>query len=822
MQTLKYYVSGLLLLLGLLTGCQPEMPDTAVIQIRMDVPGSPVNQSLYGLTIEEINHAVEGGIYGELIQNRSFEFGQVPLNCRYDAARNQLITPNGWSIPFIRPDSVPGWRRLDKNTYTVIDNQFLLSEKNRRSLFVYITPSDNQRTGGVIAEGFGGIPIRKDQKYDLTFYIRSSSAQPKPVQVFLTDSVGDQACSAVFTLYPACEWKKYAHTFTATETTAHARLQFSADTAVGFWLDMVSLFPENSWNGRSNGLRPEVMEAVAALNPAFIRFPGGDFVEGYTAGTYPVWHESAGPLAERRNFWNIWSYGSTNGMGFHEYLLMCEDLKAEPVYVINSGVTSQSRRPRYENIRTMDALVQDALNAIGYANDSTDTEWGAMRAKAGHDKPFGLKYIEVGSDNHGYEYERRFDLFKKAINAAYPDVTVISSCPTTGKRRSEWSDSHCYATEDFLLSQANRFDTDGYSRKTSPLFIGEFSAAGSEVPGSMRNALVEAAFLIGVENGQDKVRRLAYAPLLGNANFPFQREPALLYNGLDLLATPAYHMLNLFWNNRGDEVLKTNVTCYQRPQIIPGRAGIELFDNFYEFRDVKINHIPVDGGQILSGDWKINQGELSVVPNRWNNILLGDSSAYNYDFSASFRRVKGSGNLQFRVRDNGKPGLQNDYIGVTVGHGDVEFYRQSGGVRDTLCAPFSYPLQTGEWYAIQLICTHETIQLWINNELLREVNLHPIPAILASTAYDESRQLLLLKVVNTTRHAEKTRLEIDGGTIDNTAQIIQISGEPEAVNTFENPDLIIPREETVVFPLGGPKVYSFPPNSVTLMMLKVN
>lgn len=801
-----------------------DAPETSCITINMDMPGIPVNTQLYGLTLEEINHSIEGGLYGELIQNRSFEDGNAPLNCRYDAARNMLITPNGWSVPFLRPDSIPGWRALSKNTSLHIDNYELINDKNKRSLFVYVSPTEALRRGGVLADGFKGIPLKKGEKYDLTFYIKSSSAQLKNIRVALADSTGTDLFSTPFRLQPGFEWKKYAHTFTAEQTTNSAALIFETDTPIGFWLDVVSLFPEKTWKNRSNGQRTEVMNAIEALHPAFIRFPGGTFAEGYTAGTYPVWHETVGSITTRRHFWNVWSYGSTNGMGYHEYLQLCEDLKAEPIYVINSGVTSQSRRPRYENIRTMDVLVQDALDAIAYANQPADSTWGALRAKMGHPEPFGLKYIEIGSENSGYEYERRFDLFKQAINKSYPDIMVISSSPIIGKRRSEWADGHYYANESFLISTANRLATEGYSRRPEPVFIGEFALSGGANPGTMRTAIAEAAFLIGAENGQDRVKRLAYAPLLGNSKFSFQRYPALLYNGSDLLRTPTYHMLNLFWNNRGDEVLKTTVQCFMKPQVQNGRPAIELFDNSYDIKDVEIDNKQITSEQISvrTGDWQVLDGRLIPVANRWNYLLLGDSLAYNYSFSALISRTKGSGIIQLRVRDNGRSEDEQDYIGLTIGHGEIELYRQSGAVRDTLCAPFEFPFQSHLWYNLKIECKNDLIRLIVDGRVLREITLHPLPSLLATTAYDKKANCLLLKVVNTTQHEERTKIDLEGGSLANTAEVIELVANENDTNSFENPDKIIPHTKNITFSIGVPHIYSFPPNSITLMKIPLD
>ncbi len=644
---------------------------------------------------------------------------------------------------------------------------------------------------------------------------------PKTVSLALADSTGETAFSEVFRVAPAYEWRKYKHTFTATSNTDKAVLTITTDSSAVFWLDVVSLFPQKTWKGRPNGLRPGLMELIAALKPAFIRFPGGSFVEGYTAGTYPVWHETVGDIAERKHFWNVWAYGTTNGTGYHEYLQMCEDLDAEPVYVINSGVTSQSRRPRYEDITAMGKLVQDALDAIAYANEPADSIMGALRAKHGHPEPFGLKYVEIGSENYGLEYSKRFELFKKAIQETYPDVTVISSSDVRGKNRNEWSDTHFYSSESFLQSNHNRF-ASGRTRRMPPAFIGEFGLSGGATPGSLRAAIGEACFLAGAENGQDIVKRLAYAPVLGNTKYKIERYPAISFDGEKVALSPSYYLLRMFGTNRGDEVLKTEVRTYQRPQVTFGQAGIELFDNSYEFREVKIDGIPVTEGSVMTGGWTVGQGILTPVANRWNYILLGNPSDYDYTFSADIRRTKGSGQIQFRVRDNGLPGEQNDYIGLTIGTGVTEFYRQAGGVRDTLCTPVPYPFQSNRWYNVKIACKGEQIGYFVNDTLVHEAILPGIPSLISTATLNKETHTIILKVINTTQHEEKTELDLQGVSIKNTAEIIQLAGDPEARNTYSKPDAIVPETKEISFSLSGPRVYNFPPNSITIMKLKID
>lgn len=811
------FISFLLLFIG----CAPETPMTSTITVDADIHVMPVNQLLYGLTIEEINHAVDGGLYAELIQNRNFEDGIAPLNCPVDFGRRTLTTPNGWTMPFIRPDSVPGWRSLNKSSFIRPDGAERINEKTGRSLAVMAIP-DATSAGGVSAYGYNGIPLVKNEKYELTFYVKTASMRPKTVKIGLADSIGSKYMSEIFEIQPVNTWKKYHHSFTATGDTNDAQLIFSSDSSMVFWLDMVSLFPHETWNSRANGLRPEVMKLIKNLNPAFIRFPGGSFVEGYTLGTFPVWDETVGPLAERKHFWNIWAYGTTNGVGYHEYLQMCEDLGAEPIYVINSGVTNQARRPRYEDITNMSKLVENALDAIGYAVLPKDSILGIKRAQNGHANPFNLKYVEIGSENYGQEYAKRFNLFKKAINEKYPDITVLSSSPINNMGRHEWTDRHLYTNESFMIGNSNRYSAPNYSRRHPFITIGEFRATGSESPGSMRAAVAEAAFLIGTENEQDVVKRIALAPIIGNTKFAIQRFPAILYNGKDTVLTPSYYMYRMLTNNRGEEVLRTNVNTYMKPQITFGSASIHMFDNSYSFRKVMIDDNNINSAKVLSGNWKVDNGELTPAPNKWNYILMGDSSLYNYTFQSSICRTKGSGIIEFRVRDNGLSGEKQDYVGFSIGNGKCDFFRQSGNVRDTLCSEIDFSFQSNSWYDVKIECADEKINFYVNNSLLKSLELASLPSLIVSTSLDKTRELLIMKVVNTTQHEEKTQIDIRGVGVHNSIKITELSGEPDKCNTFGNPTRIRPVEKKYTFSLSGPKVYNFAPNSITILEFRTD
>lgn len=815
----EYSLINLCLALLLCGGvsCQPDLPMTSVITVHGDGAKSAVNPDLYGLTLEEINHGIDGGLYAELIQNRSFEDGMPPLNCPYDARTNTLYTPNGYGIPFMRSDSLPGWHALNPAaTQLYPDTRELINERNRRSLLVAVSATSASGRGGLVAEGYRGIPLQAGKRYVCSFFAKGSSVLPKPLRVALEDSTCQSPASDVYRLEPIPEWRRYQHVFTATQTLSNAVLTLTTDTTNLFWVDMISLLPEDTWHGRPNGVRADLAALIDSLAPRFIRFPGGSFVEGYTAGTFPTWRETIGDVANRRSFWSIWSYGTTNGMGYHEYLQLCEDLGAEPVYVINSGVTSQSRRPRYEDITAMKKLVEEALDAIAYANAPVDSALGALRAELGHVAPFGLKYVEIGSENWGPEYNRRFVLFREAIKKRYPEVTVISSAPVGDRpNRLEWVDGHLYASERFMASSGQRFGSERYSRRQAPAFVGELGVTDEGLAGTLRAAVAEACFLVGAENNPERVRRLAYAPVLGNRGFEQRRMPLISFFRDSVWLSPSYQVWKLFASHRGDQLLPSEVETYERSGALAGRAGVYLFDNSFEFDDVRVDGQPVERMEVKQGKWMLPEpGRLRPEANRWNQVLLGDSMAYEKSYSLRLRRTKGHGNVQLRLNDNGCAGDKAEYVCLTLGADGAECYRQSGSVKESLAAT-DLTLENNRWYAVRLTCSTEGIACYVDDRLLCEARWPSIPALSSVATVDTARHELLLKVVNTTRHEERAQLLFEGLRVASEGEAILLTGDPDAAVQ----SAIAPQRKPVHFPLGAQPFYVFPPSSVTLLRL---
>lgn len=815
-----YFILWVVVVMLLFGQCRQEMPVTAFILIDADTSRFPVNKGLYGVSIEEINHAIDGGIYAEMIRNRSFEDALLPINCRFDALRKELLTPNGWTVPFLGEDTVIAWHKLSAGTHIALDRKEQINDKNNFSLCVGVYETSVNGRGGVVAEGFNGISLHKDDKYILSFFLKSAYTSASTIRIALEDST-KQLLSDVFHISPKTEWNRITHTFTATQTDDCASLVISTDSANMFWLDVVSLFPEKTWKGRKNGLRPDITDLVASLNPGFIRFPGGDFVEGYTAGSYPDWKESVGDIAERKPFWNIHAYGSTNGMGYHEYLQLCEDLGSEPVYVVNCGITSQLRRPRYEDIRTMDILVQNTLDAISYAVDPPDSLWGAARARNGHSEPFRFKYIKIGNENKGTEYTRRYDLFRKAIRDRFPDITVIAS-EYQPSYRTDPVDYHYNTGEMFLISYADMYQPKGILRTRPPVCIQSFSAAAEGENATLYRAVSEAAFMVGMEQSQKQVRQLSYSPLLANTSYAEGQPAAIIFDNRQVVTTPTYHVLDLFMNNRGNEVLKTIVASYQKPHITFGRAGIFMFDNAYDITRLKLDESANYPLKVLAGGWETAPEETLIPsPNKWNYVLAGDSSASNYTLSARVRKTKGSGQIKFTVRDNGQSESKKNHIALTLGTDLSELTYHSGKTVDTLSLKQTLPFAMNAWYNVRITCKDEFIRCYVNDSLLHDIKMKQLPSLAAVATIDTTNHILLLKVVNTTYRIEKTRIDLSGMQVGPEAEIIQLAGDPDSYNTFDNPETVVPLYRNISLQGSSSLIYEFPPVSVTLIRLTV-
>src|SRR5208337_1314114 len=332
------------------------------------------------------------------------------------------------------------------------------------------------------------------------------------------------------------------------------KLELSGEGRGVLFLDMVSLIPKNTWKG--HGLRPDLCQALDGLHPHFMRFPGGCWVEGDDFAHMNHWKNTIGDIDTRTPLWNIWGYYATHGLGFHEYLQLAEDLGAEPLFCINVGMSHKEFIP----LDRMAQWVQDALDAVEYANGPTDSVWGAMRAQAGHPAPFNLKYLEIGNENGGEIYRQRWPLFVKAIHAKYPDIKFVAdhwqgSYPSAPSP--DIVDEHFYDSPEWFMRNATHFDK--YDRKGPKIFVGEYAVTRNCGLGNLRGALGEAAFMTGLERNSDHVIMASYAPLLVNLNHCAWNPDLINFDSSRWYGLPSYYVQKMFAENRGDVSLPTTV-----------------------------------------------------------------------------------------------------------------------------------------------------------------------------------------------------------------------------------------------------------------------
>lgn len=515
--------------------------------IKMDVDkiGSTIQPTMYGVFFEDINFGADGGLYAELIKNRSFEF-EYPFT--------------GWT-PFgdvsIRSDKPC----FDRNPHYAR----LINRK--------------QLTGtGLINEGFKGIGIKTNEKYDLSFYARTLKNETMKLKIEMVSDKNDIIESKEVSINSK-SWNKYMITFAPMQTCSKSSIRITMLTTGVLDIEHISLFPQETFNNRSNGLRKDLAMALKDLKPGVFRFPGGCIVEGTDLSTRYQWKNTIGPVENRPININRWNYTFSHkkfpdyyqsyGLGFYEYFVLSEDIGAEPLPVLNCGLSCQ-----YENndpnqncpVDKLEPYIEDALDLIEFANGPITSTWGKIRADMGHPAPFNLKMIAIGNEQWGTLYTERLEPFVKAIRAKYPNIKIIGSSgpqaegkdfdflwPEMKRIGVDLVDEHYYRSPEWFLSNANRYDS--YDRNGPKVFAGEYACHAPDKENSFLTALSEAAFMTGLERNADVVHMCTYAPLFAHKEAWQWRPDLIWFDNLSFVKTPNYYVQQLFGNNAGTHVL---------------------------------------------------------------------------------------------------------------------------------------------------------------------------------------------------------------------------------------------------------------------------
>lgn len=528
------------------------------MEIRVDGKAARVKVSpeLYGIFYEEINHAGEGGLYAEMVQNRDFEANQIPVETWW--AGNLLQTPKGWRERKWFANELHGWSLIaEGGAKGSIRQESVqpMSEQNPHSMRLLAVKTGKRF--GVTNYGFWGMNFQAGHTYDLVFHARTEGEGEHDLTVSLESTVGHEKYATKMIKRVGGPWKKYKCTLTVTGSDPRGRLAIVTDRPGSIWFDFVSLFPRKTFKNRKNGMRPDVAKALADLEPGFLRFPGGCVVEGLTLSNRIQWKNSIGPVDRRLGTVSVWAYYNTNGIGFHEYLQLAEDLGAEAIYVINAGLSCQGRCPEVCKPEELDGYVQETLDALEYAMGPADSTWGSLRAANGRPEPFTIKYVEIGNENGGDDYSRHYKVFYQAIKASYPDIITIADNRNMGDATVEMIDDHYYSNPDFFFENEGRYDSA--DRKGSAIYVGEYACNSGVGHGNLLGALSEAAFMIGMERNSDIVKLCSYAPLFFNVNDISWPVNLIGFDSSRVVGRSSYHVQRLFGQHRPDEVLPTTV-----------------------------------------------------------------------------------------------------------------------------------------------------------------------------------------------------------------------------------------------------------------------
>jgi alpha-L-arabinofuranosidase len=533
-------------------GQGPDRNQT-VVTVDVSRPGVPISPTMYGVFFEDINFAADGGLYPERVKNRSFEFTE-PLTA--------------WREPV--PD-------FGSRGELVIRTEGGLNENNPHYLRLR---SYTDEGFGLVNSGFRGMGVESGAEYVLSAYVRARAGGIRALSARLMDARRQTLAETELTGF-SDQWKRYETTVRPSGTDAHAQLEIVPKGQGEVDIDMVSLYPRDTWKSRPNGLRKDLVQLLADMKPGFIRFPGGCIVEGRRLALRYDWKKTVGDVSERKALVNRWNdefdhrptpdYFQSFGLGFYEYFQLAEDVGASPLPIINCGMACQFNSSETVALAELDPFVQDALDLIEFANGPVNGRWGALRAQMGHPAPFNLKMIGIGNEQWGPRYLERYKRFADALKKTHPEVALVSSAgPSSAGKEFEylWTnlrqlkadiiDEHYYMPPAWFLANAHRYD--GYDRSGPKVFAGEYAAQTSGVarPDNRNNweaAIAEAAFITGLERNADVVTMASYAPLLAHVD-AWQWTPNLIwFDNLRSYGTPNYYVQKMYAANRGTRVV---------------------------------------------------------------------------------------------------------------------------------------------------------------------------------------------------------------------------------------------------------------------------
>ena len=544
------------------------LKDVSVTVTAQPSAGKAISPDLFGVFFEDINYAADGGLYAELVQNRDFEYTTEGRKRHKDWGPTYAWRTSGGASVEIKTDNP-------------------IHANNAH--YALLTVSE---AGGALANtGYGGIAVEHGKKYRVSVFGHMVSGDNRRVRLALRCKDGRTIGSAAVTL-PKSGWRRLEATIKATASDPEAELAVIPEEAGQYAIDILSLFPYDTFKGRENGLRRDLAQAIADLKPRFVRFPGGCVAHGNGLANIYRWKNTVGPLHERKGMYNIWNYRQSMGLGFYEYFLFCEDIGAEPLPVVAAGVPCQNSSLGGDGQQgglplgqEMDKYIQDVLDLIEWANGDKSTTWGRVRAEAGHPEPFGLKYLGIGNEDLISEvFKERFKLIYDAVKAKYPDITVIGTAgPFYEGSDYEYGwqfakelgvpmvDEHYYCPPGWFIH--NRDFYDAYDRRGPKVYLGEYASHAPGRPNNMETALTLALYMTELERNADVVSLASYAPLMARRGDTQWTPDMMYFDNKSIRFTTDYYVQRMFGQNAGDTYIPATIASGNAREDVCLRIG---------------------------------------------------------------------------------------------------------------------------------------------------------------------------------------------------------------------------------------------------------
>lgn len=799
------------------------MSTTGRLTVLLDRKGAELGD-LFGIFFEDLNHAADGGLYGELVRNRSFEFDPID-NRTYHA--------------------LTAWEKVERGggkAEVSIHTDAPLSSKNPH--YAVIEVAEGGSGVGLMNLGYNsGIPLQAGEQYSFSMFAKrnhngdNQGKEADVVQIIVETPEGETLAEAAITV-SGNEWTRYEATLTAKASSHSGRLLILTKDAGSLALDHISLFPQATFNNRPNGMRQDIAQLLQELKPKFMRFPGGCLIHDGSLNaddrnSMYRWKNTIGPLHERPARRSNWGYNQTLGLGYYEYFQFCEDIGAKPIPVLPAGYD-----PHHKRIVPLDELgpwIDDALDLIEFANGGVDTVWGAKRAGLGHPEPFGMEYIAIGNEEVGEPFFERYAYFHKAIKERYPEMKIINSSgpfPAGGEYERGWTsarengsdyvDEHYYVSPEWMLANVNRYA--GFKADEPKVFLGEYASWGN----AYYNALAEAAYMTGLQNSAHAVGLVCYAPLLCNVDYVNWKPDLIWYNNHQVYGTANYYVQQLFMHHQGDHLLEAEAEGLGQPQAasaVPfsGKLALGANPDSAQFWDIQLTNN--ETGEKLQLQY--DDAKVSGTNNKWRELATTDWENYTLSFKA--HRLQGDKGFELSF---GEQDSANRFLWEIGGwqNQDTALVASVNG-RGSCLTQSLFAVESGVDYEFVLEVSGRKIKAYIDGQLFNEAEdkIAIIEPLYYTASYEKSSGDTIVKAVNVRNEPVQLALALSSSSPETSTaniakvEVFELSGyELEDCNDFAAPMRVAPKQYSFAIEQEAADCFNYliQPHSVTVFRLK--